>query len=70
MLSETVHASWPLGAGIGACPLSRAAGGVLVDLHWQLSARRFPMPLTVNEVLDRAIPVRMGDQAVNIRPLD
>src|SRR6266571_609074 len=51
-------------ASIGAWPLRRA-GSLGVDLHWRLSARRFPMPLTADAVLSDAIPVRLGDHSVN-----
>ena len=51
-------------SGIGAWPLERA-NSIRVDLHWRLAARRFPMPLTADAVLRQAIPVRLGDHAVN-----
>jgi Uncharacterised nucleotidyltransferase len=48
---------------LGAWPMTRE-GGIGVDLHWQLSALRFPMPLTVEDVIAGAISIRIGDQAV------
>jgi len=53
----------PIYTSLGAWPLTRGSG-LAVDLHWQLSARRFPMPCAAAEVIAGAVPVRLGDQNV------
>jgi putative nucleotidyltransferase-like protein len=50
-------------ASRGAWPLTRGSG-LGVDLHWQLSAQRFPAPLAAAAVIAGAVPVRMADQNV------
>jgi hypothetical protein len=52
-------------ASTGAWPLYRR-GTCGVDLHWRLTARRFPLPLSADEVRAGATPLTIAGQQVRV----